>query len=183
MFDFFGVINSSLYDAWLHHHGHRRSGKFADISNSVDAGIISMQDFFDSLETMSGIPSNDIKAEFKTLSTINKPLVELIKSLKEKYKIVLLSNASGSYLRNLLRQHNLEPLFDVVVISGEIGLIKPGREIFEYALKEAGASHQSAIFIDDHKFNVDAAENYGIKSVLYRDVEQLKSDFRRLGVI
>jgi putative hydrolase of the HAD superfamily len=181
--DYFGVIDSSRYDSWLARHGYTRSGEFADLSNLTDEGRISMQQFFDGLGRLSGLSSDSIKNDFDEHAAINVELLELLKSLKGKYKIVLVSNASGHYLREILKRYNLEPIFDEIIISGEIGIIKPNREIFDYALDRAGTTAEKAIFIDDHEFNTVPAEGYGIKAVLYRGMGPLRAELKKLGVL
>lgn len=183
IFDYFGVIETSRFDSWLGRHGYRRSGKFVEISNLTDAGRISMQQFFDGLSEMSGIPAEEIKTDFSTHSTLNTALIELIKALKKKYKIVLLSNASSHYLRSIIKKDGLDPYFDEIIVSGEIGLIKPDREIFEFALDKARALAEKTVFIDDRSVNVEAAEKLGITGLVFSDMHQLRADLAKLGIL
>jgi putative hydrolase of the HAD superfamily len=181
--DYYGVLDVSRYDSWLERHGLVRKGKFADISDLYDEGQISTQEFFDGLSQLSGVPSVNISQDFKEHIALNVELFELYKSLKDKYKIVLVSNAGKNTLRNILKQYNLESIFDDIVISSEVGIIKPDREIFDYALDRIGSTPEKSIFIDDHQFNTDAAEKYGMKAILYRGFGPLKDEFKKIGVL
>ena len=70
-----------------------------------------------------------------------------------------------------------------VTISGEIGLIKPDREIYEHHVKAFGLEPAATLFIDDSQKNVDGAIAAGWQSVLFTDAPTLEKDLARLGVI
>lgn len=77
---------------------------------------------------------------------------------------VLVSNSWGmsGYPRALL-----ESTFDELVLSGEVGMRKPDREIFEHAAGLVGAELDRCVFIDDAPANVRAAQRYGMTGVLH----------------
>ena len=78
---------------------------------------------------------------------------------------VLLSNSWGfdAYPRS-----QLDELFDALVLSGEVGMRKPDRDIFEHAAALVDADLEQSVFIDDAPANVAAAESYGLTAVLHR---------------
>lgn len=79
---------------------------------------------------------------------------------------VLVSNSwgTGFYPRQRLYAH-----FDALVISGEVGLRKPDRAIFELACDRAGVVPTDAVFVDDLRPNVDAAEALGMTGIHHTD--------------
>jgi putative hydrolase of the HAD superfamily len=60
-------------------------------------------------------------------------------------------------------------LFDVVVLSGEVGMRKPEEAIFRHATRELGLDPAECVFIDDMKANVAAAAAYGMTGVLHTE--------------
>jgi epoxide hydrolase-like predicted phosphatase len=66
----------------------------------------------------------------------------------------------------------IRELFDVVVISAEVGLHKPQPEIYRLAAERLGVEPQNCIFVDDLRENVEGAEAVGMTGVLHRDVEE-----------
>jgi putative hydrolase of the HAD superfamily len=60
-------------------------------------------------------------------------------------------------------------LFDVAVISGEVGLHKPQPEIYELACERLGVEPSQAVFVDDLRENCDGAEAVGMTAVLHRE--------------
>lgn len=60
-------------------------------------------------------------------------------------------------------------LFDAVVLSAEVGLRKPGPEIFQMASARIGVEPGRCVFVDDIPANVEGAEGVGMTGVLHRD--------------
>jgi putative hydrolase of the HAD superfamily len=60
-------------------------------------------------------------------------------------------------------------LFDVAVISGEVGLHKPEPEIYELACERLGIEPAAAVFVDDLRENCAGAEAVGMTAVLHRE--------------
>jgi putative hydrolase of the HAD superfamily len=78
----------------------------------------------------------------------------------------LLSNSWGmaDYPRHLF-----PGMFDVVVISGEVGMRKPEERIFRHAAGLLGLDPAECVFIDDIEVNVSAAKAIGMAAVLHDD--------------
>jgi putative hydrolase of the HAD superfamily len=89
----------------------------------------------------------------------------------------LLSNSWGmaDYPRHLFPS-----MFDVVVISGEVGMRKPEERIFRHAVGLLGLTPEECLFIDDIDVNVTAAEDVGMTGVLHTDPD---ATIARLGEI
>ena len=92
------------------------------------------------------------------------------------FKTALLSNSWG--LQGYPRERFSE-LFDVVVISGEVGMRKPQPEIFKFTTDKLGVDPSRCIFVDDHPGHLKAAIEQGITTVLHRSpaetIEELSS--------
>lgn len=69
-----------------------------------------------------------------------------------------------------------------VTVSGEIGLIKPDRRIYERHTTDFGLEPSASLFIDDSQKNVDGAIAAGWQAVLFTDAATLEADLKRLGV-
>jgi HAD superfamily hydrolase (TIGR01509 family) len=71
--------------------------------------------------------------------------------------------------------------FRMVVVSGEEGLVKPDRAIFELFLSRAGLDAADCVFIDDSAANVAGARDAGMHALQFRDPSALRGDLRALG--
>jgi putative hydrolase of the HAD superfamily len=81
-------------------------------------------------------------------------------------RTALLSNSWGmaDYPRHLFPD-----MFDVVVISGEVGMRKPEERIFRHAAGLLGLEPAQCVFIDDIEVNVTSAEALGMTAILHHD--------------
>ncbi len=106
---------------------------------------------------------------------VNDGLVEIIKKLKSKYKIALISNYPA-YLREKLQKQNLTELFDEIIISGEVGYQKPQPEIFTLLCDRLHIAPSELIFIDDTTRSLEGADKIGYTPILYVNNNQLEKD-------
>jgi putative hydrolase of the HAD superfamily len=93
------------------------------------------------------------------------------------YKTALLSNSWGL---DLYPTERFTELFDLTVISGEVGMRKPEPEIFEYTVKELGVEAGACVFVDDHPGHLKAAQELGITTVLHREPAQTIAELEGL---
>ena len=88
----------------------------------------------------------------------------------------LLSNSWGDqYLRD-----GWDDMFDVVVISGEVGMRKPEARIFEHTSRLLGCDGSQVVFVDDHIVNVQAAAQQGWVSIHHTSYEQTAAELETL---
>lgn len=85
------------------------------------------------------------------------------------YKTGLLSNSWGT---KLYPRERIDELFDVVVISGEVGLRKPEAGIFNLTLERLGVAPERAVFVDDHPGHLAGAAEVGLHTVLHRSPDE-----------
>lgn len=88
----------------------------------------------------------------------------------------LLSNSWGDfYPRDLW-----DGMFDVVVISGEVGMRKPEAEIFHHTLELMGLRADECVFVDDLPHNIVAAADLGIVGVRHTSYEETLAELETL---
>jgi epoxide hydrolase-like predicted phosphatase len=78
----------------------------------------------------------------------------------------LISNSWGLGIYDRL---DSAEIFDVTVISGEVGLHKPQPEIYLLACERLGVAPAEAVFVDDLRENCAGAEAVGMTALLHRD--------------
>lgn len=110
---------------------------------------------------------------------IDRALVETIRSLRGKYHTGLISNA-WSGLREFITKEKVIEIFDTVIISAEIGVVKPSAGIYEVALKQAKVKASEAVFVDDMPANIEACEKIGMKGILFNDPQESLDRLKRV---
>lgn len=92
----------------------------------------------------------------------------LLESLSSKYLIGIISNGFLNVQYKKLFGTGLDRYVQRMVISDEIGINKPSREIFDYALSETGADPERAIMIGDNPdTDIAGAVNAGWKAIFF----------------
>ena len=122
------------------------------------------------------IPVDEFRREFFADDFLDEELVALIRRLRPALKTGLISNA-WTGLRNVL--HTFFPIhdaFDALVISAEEKIMKPDERIYRIALDRLGVQPDEAIFLDDLKVNVDAANALGLIGIHFRSSAQAQRD-------
>lgn len=73
--------------------------------------------------------------------------------------------------------------FDILVVSGREGLVKPDAEIFKRFLDRAGVRAEECIFIDDNAANIAAASSLGFHVEHFRTAEMLEERLTSIGLL
>lgn len=100
-------------------------------------------------------------------------VVSLLQHRRPDLKLILLSNAT-SRLDADLRHLGIAALFDQVINSSALGVVKPDHAIYRAALRLARVEASEAAFIDDSIGNVEAAVQLGIRSHCFRGAPHLR---------
>jgi putative hydrolase of the HAD superfamily len=98
------------------------------------------------------------------------PLPEAIPTVRwlrdQGSKLALITNGAGSAQRRKIVQFGLAPLFDCILIEGEVGFGKPDRRIYLRALRELGVEAADAWMVGDHlDFDVAAPKDLGLFAI------------------
>lgn len=110
--------------------------------------------------------------------------VEILKQLKVlKYSLYGLSNWSEETFLRARHKYDFFNLFDDMVISGEVKMIKPEPEIFHLALQKFGRSASECIYIDDSLPNIQQAQKMGFETIHFESPEQLKTELHKLDIL
>jgi len=97
---------------------------------------------------------------------VPKENIEIVKNLKKKYKVGILSNYVEGWLRKVLKNYGVENLFDAVIVSSTIGERKPNAIIYYEALKKLSVKPEETVFIaDEISEDLVAASGFGIKTI------------------
>ena len=73
-------------------------------------------------------------------------------------------------------------MFDTLVFSCAEGLKKPEREIYELTAERLGVTPEQSVFIDDRTDYIKGAEQAGLKTILFKSIEQVKTNLAKLNV-
>jgi len=97
----------------------------------------------------------------------------LVKELKGQYKLGMVTNAPSRYsLDQRFDPGELDALFEMVIVSGEVGWDKPAPEIYTMAAERIGVLPEECLFIDDIPSFTEAAAAIGMQTYTYVNVPE-----------
>ena len=161
---------------------------FARYRRLMDGGFITIDEMYDLIwadadidlpdEVRARILEEDYASfmeNYRNLRTL-----EWMRSLKAAgFKIGILSNMSSSMAERFRKVFgDFVALADAMVISGEEGMFKPQKRIYDLLQRRIGLEPDELCFIDDVESNCEGARRSGWHAVRFVDNEQVERDFR-----
>ena len=175
-FEKIGVPNASIF--------YSKSSQL-NIFNQLETGRISKQNFI--LEIQKFVPkasaSQIINAWNAILEDLPNERLEILKNIKDKFSIFLLSNTNTIHIEKIIdklgkkKYEEFYNLFDKVYYSHEVKLRKPNADIFKLVIKENCLSIKNTLFIDDSIQHIESAKKIGLKTYHLDGNETLESIF------
>lgn len=150
-----------------------------------ETGLIGSDDFFTRLCALAGISvrREDFVNAYTGIFTPIPETFQLIRALKPRYKLGLLSNTNEWHYLHSIRTADIYPLFDAVTLSYEVKAMKPARAIYEDMLMKLGIPPGQCIYIDDVRENAAAAERLGMHAIHYINPPQLRDALKTFDVL
>lgn len=131
------------------------------------------------LNSTPGELGEEIRGWDDKFIVVNEELFDLIKELKNKYKVVCFSNVSRA-LAARMSERGLYDIFDSKFFSYEIGKTKKDSEAWEYIERELGYKPEEYLFIDDSESNIKTAQNRGWRTIHYKNDGEAEKELREL---
>jgi putative hydrolase of the HAD superfamily len=159
---------------------------FSPLVKEYERGMISAEAFSSGVAALVGldIAHDEFARAWADIFALNEPVADLIADLKgQGYTLVLGSNTNDLHASQFRRQFAATLAhFDRLILSFEIGHIKPAAEFYHACAAAAGAAPGECVFIDDMPENVEGAQAVGMEGTVFRDVPSLVQALRARGV-
>ena len=100
--------------------------------------------------------------------------VKIIQDLKKNnYRLIALTNWSAETFPIAIKKYKFLELFEGIVVSGEIKMLKPFKEIYDYTIEKYNLDPKKCVFIDDRLNNVEGAIKCGIKAIQFESPKKI----------
>ena len=156
----------------------------SDLPEKYEMGLLSSDEFFNEIVKKCNLSIS--KSEFiKAYTDIFTPIqttFNLIRKLKTKYKVALLSNTSEWDFEYGIKPIEVFNLFDAVSLSFKVKAMKPKNKIFLDSLSKLNLKPEECVYIDDIEEYVEAANQMGIHGIHYISYEKLINSLKRLNI-
>lgn len=112
-------------------------------------------------------------------------MVKLIQNLKKNnYTLYLLSNFDKESYKQLFGKYpEIFKLFEHIIISADIQMLKPYHNIYNHLLEKYHIKPAECLFIDDQQENIHGAQKVGIHGLHYTNLNILLKDFKNYHII
>ena len=108
---------------------------------------------------------NDLLDLYKVLSPFSEVKETLNKLKKKDFKLAILSNGTPRLLGNLVKNNNLENIFDDIFSIEEVGTFKPDSKVYELPVNKYNIKKDEILFLSANTWDVSGGGNYGYNSV------------------
>jgi putative hydrolase of the HAD superfamily len=180
IFDCFGVLYQGSIAHMYELTPEAKRSELANLSLSSDYGYISPEEYLQQVCELTGKSADEIVSIMQKDHIRNQPMVDYVRSLRGKYKVALLSNVGRGVMERLFSLEEQVELFDAVVLSSEVGMIKPDPAIYQLAAERLGLEPEECIMIDDLVANIEGAKSTGMRGVVYSTTDKCKNDVANL---
>ena len=108
---------------------------------------------------------NELLNLYRTLSPYPE-VNEVLNNLKKKnYKLSILSNGTPALLNELVKNNNLENIFDDLFSIEEVGIYKPDSKVYDMPIKKYQIKSDEVAFLSANTWDVSGGGNYGYNSI------------------
>ncbi len=186
IFDFGGVLMKTLDYSYRHAWDDRLKLPHGSVEQAVHGSPawrraqinqITIAAYWQDVADQLGLDANELaalQADYFKGDILDTELIDLIRSLKARgVRVGLLSN-DGLPLREKLQTLGIADLFDPLVISAEIGVMKPAPEAYQAVLEILNLPPEDVAFVDDMPDNIAGANAVGMQGILYQSGMNLR---------
>ncbi len=146
-------------------------------------GEISADEAWEIIRKKLGLTPEELasmREQFWGGDVLDTELIDFLRELKGDYQIALLSNAGNDLRQALEEEWQISDVFDLIVISAEVGLAKPDPKVYQHILEQLGIEPHEAVFVDDFIENVNAASAAGMYAIHFKGSQQARNSLAEL---
>lgn len=131
-----------------------------------------------------GLNAEEILAKSCSFIKVSEDVLDVVKDIRAlgRYGVGVISNNSSEWSDYVGDDLGLDRYFDAWVISCDVHVKKPDKDIYIIAAERLGLRPIDCIFIDNKEKNVQGAEAAGMNGILFKDAELLRQKLRNSGV-
>jgi putative hydrolase of the HAD superfamily len=146
--------------------------------NGYEVGKVSSIQFFKSLKEYLhlSLSFEDFIPIWNDIFTEDQGVSEIIRSLKGKKRLGLISNTNPLHFDYILSKFSVIHILDKWILSHEVGFKKPDVHIFQKAMEWASVEPRKILLVDDMKKHVEVAVSLGMQGIHFISAQKLKEE-------
>jgi putative hydrolase of the HAD superfamily len=149
-----------------------------DLAQQLETGRIRARDFYAEFRRRLRFSGSyeEFCAAYSDMFRENAPMIALMRSLKQKFPVYLLSNTNEIHIRFITQRHAFMWEFHGHVYSYREGVMKPDARYFQRFLDRFCLRPAEVAFVDDLLANVEGARAIGMRAVHYQNATQAQTE-------
>ncbi|MCX6624445.1 MAG: HAD family phosphatase [Acidobacteria bacterium] len=157
-----------------------------DLVTRYESGAVTSEAFFDELVGILELDGLSYESFQEIWFSIfdREPLCpdSFFEHLARDYRLILLSNTNPLHFDRIRKHFPLLRHFHGLVLSHEVGAMKPAPQIYEEAIRLAGCRPEECFYTDDIQTYVDGGKRAGLDAVQFHSYEQIRGELIARGV-
>jgi putative hydrolase of the HAD superfamily len=156
----------------------------SDLGMAYELGRISSEEFgYKAIHELGlDLDIKEIECLWKDIFWPVEGMEDLIKSLKGKVKLILLSNTNAWHFEYCTERFSVVGLFEAYALSYRLGCRKPDLDIYRKALSLADTPPAQCLYVDDIPEYAERAKEIGMQCIRFEGVDPFKAELRKLGL-
>lgn len=184
IFDCFGVLYPDTFwtmaDEYLGDALPEYRQELHNIVQQVDLGHITRDELWSRFADIVGRTVDEVYARLKEFSGLDVRLLNFVEEHKGDYKFGMISNVGRGFIERMFVEKPAEYYFEAIILSSDVGLVKPDKKIYELAAKKLDCELEECVFLDDLEKNARGADEAGMHGIQYRSYSQAMKELRAL---
>ena len=184
IFDCFGVLYPDTYWAmaseYLGPELDAQRARLHDLVRQVDLGLITRDELWANFGDIVGKSKDEVYKRLEDFAGLDSRLLKFIEDHRDTYKICMISNVGQGFIERMFVEKPATEYFDSIVLSSDVGLVKPDIKIYELSAGQLGVETAECVFTDDLQKNVDGAINAGMQAIKYENYEKFIVDIKKI---
>ncbi len=154
-----------------------------DLARQLESGRIGSREFYAEFRRRLDFRGDfeEFCVAYSDMFTENAPMIALMRILKQKFPVYLLSNTNEIHINFITQRHAFIGEFNGRVYSFREGVMKPDARYFQRLFDRFAHQPAEVAFVDDSLANVDGARAVGMRGVHYQNAAQTETELRRLA--
>ncbi len=152
-------------------------------NHRIQLGQVSMDEHYANIAAALGIPQPKVGGVIDAFfggDRLDLALVDHIRAMKQDYTTAVISNYTPILRSHIFNRWQIGDAFDHLIISSEVGVMKPDPAIYQIALEKCDCRPEEAVFIDDFTENVESARQVGMDAILFKSAPQALEELHNL---
>ena len=154
---------------------------FQKCEKEFDLGNINENEFWKCInsELHTNIDSQTLTRIVLSGYKINPQVISLVARLRSKFLVIAFSNYRREWFCRLNKKFSISQEFNEIFISSDFGVLKPNPKVFTLIHNRFNIPKGNLILIDDEMKNIESANKFGAKGILFKNIVQTATDFAK----